>query len=282
MKISVSSYSFNQYIREGKMTVLDTVAKAHELGFEAIEFIDLPGDTLEEQKDYARALRAEADRLGMTVNSYTVGGNLYKNSAEEDRREIERLKGQADVAAILGVSVMRHDCCYNIYKEGNGRSFDLMLPTIAANAREITEYAQALGIKTCCENHGYIAQDSDRMERLFNAVNHENFGLLVDIGNFCCVDEDNVTAVSRVAPYAIHAHAKDMHISSEPLPGYGSTRGCNYFKGAVLGEGAVDVDRCIRILKRAGYDGYLSIEFEGSEDCIDGIARGFAHLKNIL
>ena len=117
------------------------------------------------------------------------------------------------------------------------------------------------------------------MERLFNAVNHENFGLLVDMGNFCCVDEDNVTAVSRVAPYAIHAHAKDMHISKNPQQGYGQTRGCNYFKGAIIGNGDVDVDRCIKVLKRAGYDGYLSIEFEGSEDCIEAISRGFAYLK---
>lgn len=41
MKISVSSYSFQQYIGAKKMTQLDAVAKAHELGFEAIEFIDL-------------------------------------------------------------------------------------------------------------------------------------------------------------------------------------------------------------------------------------------------
>lgn len=119
-----------QYIRDGRMTVLDTIAKAKGIGLEAIEFIDLPGVTLEEQKDYARALRAEADRLGMTINSYTVGGNLYKNSLEEDRREIERLKGQVDVAAILGVPVMRHDCCYHIFKEGSGRNFDLMLPPL--------------------------------------------------------------------------------------------------------------------------------------------------------
>lgn len=268
-----------QYIRAGKMTVLDTIAKAKEIGLEAIEFIDLPGANLEEQKDYARQLKAEADRLGMTINSYTIGGNLYKNSPEADRAEVERLKNQVDVAKILGVSVMRHDCCYNIYKEGNGRSFDLMLPTIAANAREITEYAATQGIKTCVENHGYIAQDSDRMERLFNAVNHENFGLLVDMGNFSCADEDNVRAVSRVAPYAIHAHAKDMHLSKNPQQGYGQTRGCNYFKGAIIGNGDVDVDRCIKVLKRAGYDGYLSIEFEGSEDCIEGISRGFAYLK---
>ena len=41
MKLSVSSYSFQQYIRSGRMTQLDTVKKAAELGFEGIEFTDL-------------------------------------------------------------------------------------------------------------------------------------------------------------------------------------------------------------------------------------------------
>ena len=43
MKISVSSYSYQQYIRAGKMTQLDCVARAKDLGFDAIEFIDLDG-----------------------------------------------------------------------------------------------------------------------------------------------------------------------------------------------------------------------------------------------
>ena len=41
MKIAVSSYSFQKYINQGIMTQLDTVAKAHALGFSAIEFTDL-------------------------------------------------------------------------------------------------------------------------------------------------------------------------------------------------------------------------------------------------
>ena len=57
MKISVSSYSFQQYIRAGKMTQFDCVAKAKELGFDAIEFIVLDGENLEEQKEHARKLR---------------------------------------------------------------------------------------------------------------------------------------------------------------------------------------------------------------------------------
>ena len=282
MKISVSSYSFAQYHRAGKLDYITTMEKAHEMGFEAIEYIDLPGGSHEKECELAAKLRARADELGMDINAHTVSANLYQGSEEADKYEVERIKRKLDVAAILGAKVLRHDACWNIPKTGNVRSFDAMLPTIAKNAREITEYAATLGIKTCVENHGFLAQDSDRMERLFNAVNHENFGLLVDMGNFVCVDEDNPIAVSRVAPYAVHAHAKDMYKSKTAIEGYGQTRACNYFKGAVLGEGDVEVEKCVAILKKAGYDGYLSIEFEGSEDCIEGIAKGFAYLKTLI
>ena len=158
-----------------------------------------------------------------------------------------------------------------------------MLPDIARNARKVTEYGEQLGIRTCTENHGYIAQDSDRVERLFNAVNHDNYGLLVDIGNFICVDENPITAVSRVAPYAVHVHAKDMYVRNMPTEACKHpTRGGNYFVGAVVGEGQIPVKQCLRILKRAGYEGYVSIEYEGVEDCICGIERGLKNLKRIL
>ncbi len=281
MKISVSSYSFYQYIGQGKMTLTDVIPKAHEMGFEAVEFIDLPGH-YDEQVALATTLRAQADERGMAINAYTIGANLYRETAEESAAEVERLKKQVDIAAILGCSVMRHDACYATGKTGTSRSFGLMLPTIAENARAITEYAAEKGIKTCVENHGYVAQDSLRVEQLFNAVAHDNFGLLVDVGNFVCADEDNCTAVSRVAPYAVHVHAKDMYKSATPAPGFGQTRGCNYFKGAIVGEGDVNVEKCLAILKRAGYDGYCSIEFEGSEDCIYGIETGLKNLTAML
>ena len=282
MKISVSSYSFYQYVKAGKMAIIDTVAKAHELGFEAIEFLDMPGETYEEQVENAHRFRAEADRYGMIINAYTIGANLYRQTDEESAAEVERLCRQVDIAAILGCSVMRHDACYATGKQGTSRSFGLMLPTIAANARAVTEYAADKGVRTCVENHGYVAQDSYRVEQLFNAVAHDNFGLLVDVGNFVCADEDNVLAVSRVAPYAVHVHAKDMYKSTKPLPGFGRTRACNYFKGAIVGEGDMNVFKCLQILKRVGYDGYCSIEFEGSEDCIEAIAKGFENLKAMI
>ncbi len=282
MKISVSSYSFNQYHIAGKLDLLSTVTKAHEMGFSAIEFTDIICRDQAERCEIAKALRERADGLGMEINAYAVGANMYHATEAENDAEVERIKNALDIAKTLGAGVLRHDVCRSVPREGRVRSFDAMLPTIAKNARRIAEYGQSLGIKTCVENHGYVSQDSDRMERLFNAVDHENFGLLVDIGNFSCVDEDNVRAVSRVAPYAIHAHAKDFYLTGERREGYGQTRGCNYFKGSIIGEGDVDVARCIAVLKKAGYDGYLSIEFEGDEDCIYGIRKGKEYLGSII
>lgn len=283
MKISVSSYSFQQYIGQGKLTQLDCVSKAKEMGFDAIEFIDIAGTSLDEQKEYAKSIREEADRIGIEINAYTIGACLYKDTEEENDAEVKRLCGQLEVAKILGASVMRHDVCYALGKKGNARSFDLMLPTIARNARRVTEYAESLGIITCTENHGYIAQDSDRVERLFNAVAHDNYGLLVDIGNFICADEDPAIAVSRVAPYAVHVHVKDMLVRNEPTGScVNPTRGGRYFVGTVAGEGDIPVKRCLNILKRAGYDGFISLEYEGREDCLTAIPRGLENVKKIL
>ncbi len=283
MKISVSSYSFQQYIKAGKLTQFDCIAKAKEMGFDAIEFTDVIADGLEAQKKLAAEFKKEAERVGIEINAYTIGASLYHESAEDSQREIERLCGQLDVAKLLGAKVMRHDVCYTLGKSGNARSFDLMLPVIAENARKVTEYAASLGIRTCSENHGFIAQDSDRVERLFNAVGHDNYGLLVDMGNFLCADECPIHAVSRVAPYAVHVHAKDFIRFDEAVEGRTlMTRGANYIAGAVIGEGVVPVRQCLKILKRAGYDGYVSVEYEGREDCIAGISRGLENLKRFI
>ena len=284
MKIAVSSYSFQPLINDGLLTHPDCVAKAKELGFDAIEFTEMQGrGDIEKQQECARLCRKNADELGVEIYAYALGADLCKETEEERKEEIERLKKQLDIAKILGVKVVRHDACYTYGNKYPRRSFEMMLPFIVEATRELADYAESLGIRTCSENHGLIVQDSDRMERLFNAVCHENYGLLIDIGNFTCVDEDHVKAVSRLAPYAIHAHAKDMIIRNEPTKLFEArTRGGNYFCGTVIGEGDVPVRKCIEALKLAKYDGFLTIEFEGPGNCIDNVARSLYNLRSIL
>ena len=282
MKLCVSSYSFAQYTRAEKMTLIDCVVKAKEMGFDAIEFIDIPGETQEDRLKLAQQIRDKADEVGLEIIAYTVGAKLYQPTEELLTAEVERLKAQVDVAAVLGASIMRHDACWKLTKTGAGRSFDQMLPTIAEGARRVTAYAAERGIRTCSENHGRIAQDSERMERLFNAVAHDNYSLLLDLGNFTGVGENPANAVSLLAPYAIHVHIKDLLIREEEFEGARMTRNGGYTRAVPAGEGDVPIKRCLAILKAAEYDGAVSIEYEAAEDCLTGIARGTANVRRIL
>ena len=283
MKIGVSSYSFQQYINAGKMTQLDAVEKAKKIGFDAIEFTDLTPHDGSTNKEYAKKIASKAKECGIEITCYAVGANMVCETEKEYKAQIDALKERLDEAAILGVGLFRHDATFDLKSV---RSFDMALPQIAKGIREVTEYAQTLGIKTMVENHGFICQDSDRVERLFNAVNHENFGLLVDMGNFTCVDENPATAVSRLARYAFHAHAKDMLMipfdGKMETYGYFNTRACNKLRGTIIGQGIVPVKQCIAILKSQGYDGTLSLEYEGGDDCIIGIETGFRNLKSYI
>ncbi len=287
MKIGVSSYSFHNLVSSGVMTQLDVISKAKEMGFDVLEFSTLALPEGETLLGFAVKVRAECDRVGIQVANYTIGADFLNGSDGDWKAEAERLKDEVRVAAILGSPGMRHDATFGPAKARTGaKSFDALLPVLADGCRAVTEFAATLGIRTMVENHGYFAQDSERVEKLVTAVNHPNFGWLVDIGNFLCVDEDPVKAVARALPYAFHIHAKDFHVKSglEPNPGEGwfPSRAGHYLRGAIIGHGNAPVSQCIRLLKRAEYDGVLSVEFEGMEDPLVGIAIGQANLRRLL
>lgn len=282
MKTGVSSYSFYQYVKDGRMDCEDVLCKAKEIGFDGVEFVDFNLQR-DNALEYAAKLKKKAEELGIEICCYSFGADLIKETDEECSRELERVKREIDIAAALGAKLIRHD---TMFKLKRFRSFDLCIPFIARQCREISKYAEQYGIRTTVENHGTICQGSERVERLFNAVDYPNFGLLVDIGNFLCADEEPAHAVSVTAPYAFHAHIKDFkvykHGEREVPEGHFESRACNALVGKPAGYGDVPVAQCIDILKKTGYDGYLVLEYEGAEDCICGIQKGFDFIKSVM
>lgn len=284
MKIGVSSYSWARYLREGRMDIFGVIKATAELGFDGIEFsgLNAPEGTTD-PKSFAQKLKEACADAGLPIISYTIGAD-FLNAEGGWEKEVERLKGEVDIAVVLGAPRMRHDASRG---QGNLSTWDFfqVLPILAKACRAVTEYAADKGIKTMVENHGHFVQDSDRCEALMKAVNHPNFGALVDIGNFICADDDPVRAVTRMAPYAFHVHAKDFHRkppTEDPGRGWNRSRGGNLHRGAIIGHGNIDVRGCLAALKAAGYDGYLSIEFEGMEDNRLALEIGLENLRRYV
>lgn len=287
MQIGVSSYSFVRLVRSGQMAQIDVIAKAKEMGFDAIEFSTIAVPEGKSLLDFAGELRAESERVGLSIVNYTIGADFLRGSGGDLQAEIARVKGEVDVAEILGVPGMRHDASSGWPADHPGpRSFEAALPRMAAGCRAVTEYAAAKGIRTMVENHGRFCQESVRVEQLVTAVNHPNFGVLVDMGNFLCADDEPTGAVGRLMPHAFHCHAKDFHLKpgTDPFPGHGwfESRAGNYLRGAIIGHGVVPVLQCLKVMRRDSYNGVLSVEYEGIEDVLLGVQLGLDNLRRLL
>ena len=287
MKLGVSSYSFFRLLNDGVMSLLDIIPKTAEIGFESIEFTDFSFPEGEPPLAVAEKVRTACDKHSLVITNYPIGADFLTGSDGDLNAEIERVKNEAHVAHALGALCMRHDATRG-FPEGHpgAKDFDAALPRLKEGCLAVTEFSATLGVRTMVENHGYFCQDSRRVEKLICAVNHPNFGALVDIGNFACADEDCPKAVGVLAPYAFHVHAKDFHIKPGTLPfpgeGWFPSRAGNHLRGAIVGHGEIPVRQCLRILKNSGYDGYLSLEFEGMEDPITGMTLGLQNLKRFL
>ena len=275
MKYSVSTYSFGRYASRGVPYMIDEAAR---LGFDGIEYC-LDGEfTDSELVCFARRARD----AGVVPVCSCVGAEFLRcEDLDRERLNVER---EVRRAALLGAPLLRHDVSNGYPGKLTGRDYEDALPALAAACRRITEYARGFGVRTCSENHGFFSQDARRVLSLYKAVGNGNFGLLCDIGNFMCADGDPVESTALVAPYAVHVHAKDFYLYRGKDPqgsGWFKTRGGNYLKGAVIGDGDARAAESMIALRSAGYGGFVSVEFEGGEDNLVGIARGLEFLTNV-
>ncbi len=114
----------------------------------------------------------------------------------------------------------------------------------------LTEYGVQHKIGVISENHGGPSSNPDAMIALMKSVNNPNFGTLPDFGNFPKGGDgkyaiDIYDAIERMMPYAKGVSAKSYDFDE---------------KG---NETSLDYPRIMKIVAKAGYHGFVGIEYEG-------------------
>lgn len=280
MKISCSTYNFRPLMENhgGTMTIAEMVATIKEMGFDGVEaeqctFVD------KDLMSSAKLLKDECDKHGLPIVCFSVGADLLLK-AEESKATI---KQQILAAKIMGAPRLRHDICWGI-DQPVYRSFAYNCKKIAAQCRELTEFGAEHGIETMSENHGYYFQDSRDVEMLINEVDHPNYGLLYDIGNVICADEDFAHACGVLKHYAKMAHVKDFYVANGnapfSTPGFFPTRGGNLCIGTIVGNGVVPVHQLLRELKDRVE--WVTVEYEGPEGVMKGVLDSLVNTRRII
>lgn len=287
MKIGVSSWSLNKEFINNGMTMPEFVRTAKEdFGLDGVEMVhwmvaDVNAENAARLKtaiDIFSSPNRDPEALGQAIAGFMAAmealslkkpdltkvkaalrqygvkvlnmpidyGNISGLDEAKRKADLAVIKMWIDVASELGSMGAR----VNTGHQPEG-VFDLKVT--AASYRELAEYAQAKGVALVMENHGGMSADPKNILKLFEMVNHPNFRVCPDFGNF----ED-----------AIRYEALDM-IFNEPILVHAKT----YVFDEHGDHVPFDFPRCVAIAKKHGYDGYYSIEFEGPGDQREGIRK---------
>ncbi len=293
MKKGISSYCLSPAMSEGT-SIFEVIDFAKKIGCEHIEFVPFYTPFVLEREnridtDYIDAVRKKCGEAGLAISTYSVNADLLDPDPARREAEIRRVELHIDAAERLGLKWMRHDIASfrRPFSSNTPENFEKEFPLMIEGVRTLYQYADERGIATTLENHGFFCNGADRLIRILNAAECPNLKMTLDVGNFLCVDEDPVAAVKKCLPYAAIIHFKDFYVrKKERLPGQTEMFNCNngswfetlagkMLRGSILGQGDMDIPEIIRLIKTSGFDGYLSLEFEGMEDCRQGTEISF-------
>ncbi|WP_408006944.1 sugar phosphate isomerase/epimerase family protein [Pseudalkalibacillus sp. A8] len=284
MKLGMSSYSLAGAINSGEMTILDAIQWTADQGGEHIELVPM-SYSLTDNPGLIEEILQKTEEAGIEISNYAIGADFLKGNREAFEQEIVRVKKEVDIANLLGVKLMRHDVAFKPAQVATIKQFELDLPRLTEACQRIANYAAQYDIVTSVENHGFYVQASERIQRLIQNVSRPNFKTTLDTGNFLCVDECPIAAVKKNIAYASMVHMKDFYYrpASSYYPGEGwfQSASGNYLRGAIIGHGDIHLYDVLHVIKQSGYDGYISIEFEGLEECKRGSKIGLDNVRRI-
>ena len=184
-------------------------------------------------------------------------GDLGDPNQKAREKAVENHFKWMEAAKFLGC----HSIRVNAKSEG---TYEDQIRLASDGLRRLTEYGEKIGINTIVENHGGLSSNGKWLVSVMKEVDHPMCGTLPDFGNFKIKDGewyDRYTGVDELMPYAKAVSAKSHSFN---------------WKGDEINT---DYKKMINIVLSADYNGYIGIEFEGSEvDEIEGI-----HLtKNLM
>jgi len=255
MKLACCAYSYRDLLKSGKMTLEQFLDTAAELGLDGVELTSYY--FAEETAEYLNHIKRQTFLRGLDVSGTAVGGNFSQEEADKRRQQVEHVKDWIEKSARLGSSVMR--VFAGGVPDGTERATAEMWVRDALE--ECAEVGARHGVMLGVETHGGLTADADGILALVEPFDDNPWvGINLDFGNF---SGDVYEQYARCAPHAITTHAKVSVRQGEERE-------------------ELDYRRIVRIMREAGYRGYLSIEFEEPQEPTSGVSRFAAYLRGCL
>ena len=269
-RIGLASYSLWQFRHNALRALEKNLELAAEWGFDGLEILHRQMRT--EDNAYLQDLKQRALKHGLDLYGFATHQTFVTPDPDVRQKNVDLTIHQIELAYAMGIPSMR----VQSGTWGTSKDFDDLMahrgiePPLPGHTDEeafkwtIDSFAKCIptaqkcGVTMGLENHWGLGRSPEGVLRIINGVNSPWLRVTCDIGNFL---EDPYDKLEQIAPYASMCHIK------------------TYYGGGLWYTLDLDYPRVAKMLKRVGYDGYLSLEFEGKEDPHTGIPKSLATLQ---
>ena len=240
-RISLAEWSLHSTIFAGKLDNLDFPRAAkQQFGIAAVEYVNQFFKDKAKDAEYLADLAGRA--AGEGVENLLIMcdglGNLGDPDEKARTQAVENHYPWLDAAKRLGC----HSIRVNAASKG---SFEEQQKLAADGLGRLSEFAAQMDLNVIVENHGGLSSDGQWLAGVMRLVDKPNCGTLPDFGNF--YEYDRYKGVEDLMPFAKGVSAKSYDFDADG------------------NEKKIDYRRMLDIVAKAGYRGWIGIEYEGKE-----------------
>lgn len=240
-KISLAEWSLHKTLFAKEMTNMQFPEVASKtFGIQAVEYVNQFFKDKAQDKTYLNELLQRSKDLDVTNVLIMIDGegNLGATDDQERRKAVENHYKWVEAAKFLG--------CHSIRVNAAGKGTAAEVKTAAIDGLgKLSEFAAKMKMNVIVENHGSYSSDGQWLSDVMRQVNRKNCGTLPDFGNF--YEYDRYQGVQDLLPFAKGVSAKSNVFDEQG------------------NEAKIDYTRMLKMVKAAGYRGYVGIEYEGSK-----------------
>jgi L-ribulose-5-phosphate 3-epimerase len=243
-KISLAEWSLHQALQAGTLDHLDFPRVAREeYGCDGVEYVSTFFENGATDFDDLAELKARCAkyRLENVLIMIDGEGHLADEDDEARRTAVENHFRWIAAAKFLGC----HSIRVNV---AGGGTPEQQAARAADSLRRLCRIGDQYEINVIVENHGGISSNGKWLAGVMKAANHARVGTLPDFGNFKLSEReeyDRYLGIEELMPYAKGVSAKSWDFGADGF------------------ETKMDFPRLLKIVKDAGYRGFIGIEYEG-------------------
>jgi sugar phosphate isomerase/epimerase len=272
IKLSVSSYSY-WHFKGDKFPITGVIDEAAKMGLDGIDVLHRQMES--EDNAYLQDIKKHAFLNGIALTCLSIHQGFVTPDKAELKKHVDHTNHCIELAYKMGIPCLRLNTGrWNTIKSFDelmaNRGIEPILPGYTEDdgykwcvdgIQQCLKKAEECGVLLALENHWGLGSTPEGMLRLHDTVNSPWLGLLMDTGNFL---ENPYEKLEKIVSKTSFVQAK------------------TYYGGGEWYSLDLDYKRIVAMLKKANYQGYISIEFEGKEPGTVGVQKSVDLLRKYL